>query len=56
LKLQKRFNRKVGNVEYTKYVVTLPKDQVEELHWHSGEELESVVEQNKLVIRPHKVK
>jgi bifunctional DNA-binding transcriptional regulator/antitoxin component of YhaV-PrlF toxin-antitoxin module len=56
LKLQKRFNRKVGDVEYSKFIVTLPKEQIEELHWHEGEELESVVERNKLVIKPHKVK
>jgi len=56
LKLQKRFNRKVGNTEYFKYIVTLPKEQIEELHWDAEEQLESVVERNKLVIKPHKVK
>jgi len=56
LKLQKRFNRKVGDVEYSKFVVILPKAQIEALHWHAGEELESIVERNKLVIKLNKVK
>ena len=40
VKLQKRFNRKVGNKEYSKWVVVLPNDKVQELGWREGVELD----------------
>jgi antitoxin component of MazEF toxin-antitoxin module len=41
VKLQRRFNRKVGNKEYSKWIVVLPEACVAELGWKEGTELES---------------
>ena len=40
MKLQKRFNRKVGEKEYSKWVIILPQEKVEELGWKEGTELD----------------
>jgi len=39
VKLQKRFNRRIGNKEYSKWVVVLPNNLVTELDWKEGMEL-----------------
>jgi antitoxin component of MazEF toxin-antitoxin module len=54
VKLQKRFNREVDGVEYSKWVLTIPPEQIKELHWHAGQELDTTVKDNELVIKPHK--
>jgi hypothetical protein len=41
VKLQKRFNRRVGDKEYSKWVVVLPSDEVTRLGWKEGVELEA---------------
>jgi hypothetical protein len=41
VKLQKRFNRRVGDKEYSKWVVVLPGDEVSRLGWKEGVELEA---------------
>jgi hypothetical protein len=41
VKLQKRFNRRVGDKEYSKWVVVLPSDDVNRLGWKEGVELEA---------------
>lgn len=50
MRLQKRFNRKVAGKEYSKWVVTLPPDEVEKLDWKEGEELEAVTKDGRLII------
>jgi hypothetical protein len=40
LKLQKRLNRKVGNKEYSKWVVVLPENKISNLGWKEGVDLE----------------
>ncbi len=50
MRLQKHFARKVGNKEYSKYVVVIPPENVEKLGWEEGEELENKVHGDKLVI------
>jgi hypothetical protein len=40
LKLQKRFNRRVGDKEYFKWIVVLPDALVSELDWKEGIKLE----------------
>jgi len=42
----------VGETEYPKWVVIIPPAQVDQLGWEEGRELESIVEGNKLVIKP----
>lgn len=41
VKLQKRLNRRVGDKEYSKWVVVLPSDEVSRLGWKEGVELEA---------------
>ncbi len=52
MKLQKRFNRKVGDKEYSKWVVTLSPEDVNKLGWKSGQELESKVRDDSLTLLP----
>jgi hypothetical protein len=41
VKLQKRFNRRVGDKEYSKWVVVLPDNEVSRLGWKEGVDLEA---------------
>jgi hypothetical protein len=41
VKLQKRFNRRVGDKEYSKWVVVLPDNEVTRLGWREGIELDA---------------
>lgn len=52
VKLQKRFNRKVGNKEYSKWVVVLPNDKVQELGWKEGAELDIDTKKGAITLRP----
>ncbi len=56
MKLQKRFNRKVGSKEYSKWVIIIPPEDVEKLRWKDGEELSGEILRDGLVIRAHKSK
>jgi antitoxin component of MazEF toxin-antitoxin module len=52
MRLQKHFSRKVGNKEYSKYVVVIPNGHIEQLEWKEGQELESEVKGKKLLLSP----
>ena len=52
VKLQNRFNRKVGNKEYSKWVVVLPNDKVQELGWKEGAELDIDTKKGAITLRP----
>jgi hypothetical protein len=52
VKLQKRLNRKVGNKEYSKWVVVLPHDKVQELGWEEGTELDMDTKKGAITLRP----
>lgn len=56
LKLQKRFNRRVGDKEYSKWIIILPDVLVVELDWKEGIQLESNINsKNKsLILKPVK--
>jgi bifunctional DNA-binding transcriptional regulator/antitoxin component of YhaV-PrlF toxin-antitoxin module len=54
MKLQKQLSRKVDEVEYPKYVVTIPPKQVQEVGWKEGIELEAVVKDGKIILQPKK--
>ena len=41
VKLQKTFNRRVGDKEYSKWVVVLPDNEVTRLGWREGIELDA---------------
>lgn len=50
MKLQKQLSRKVQGKEYPKWVITIPPRKIQALGWKSGEELEAVVKNSKLVL------
>jgi len=52
VKLQKRFNRKVGDKEYSKWVVVLPNDKVQELGWKEGVELDIDTKKGAIMLIP----
>lgn len=54
VKLQRRFNRKVNEKEYSKWIVTLPPEDVAAVGWKEGAELEIDVKNDELVIRRRK--
>jgi len=49
-KLQKQLSRRVGDKRYTKWVITIPREQVKRLGWASGDEIEAIVKDDKLVL------
>lgn len=51
MKLQKQLSRKVGNVEYAKWVLVIPPNIIEELKWKERQELEVEIKENKLVVK-----
>lgn len=52
MKLQKQLSRRIENKEYPKYVVTIPPKQIQEVNWDEGIELEAVVKNGKIILRP----
>jgi antitoxin component of MazEF toxin-antitoxin module len=54
MKLQKQLSRKIGNTEYAKFVTVIPPQIIKDLGWEDGQELETEVKDNKLVIRKKK--
>lgn len=52
MKLQKQLSRRVKGKDYPKYVVTIPPQKVEEVGWKEGTELEAIVRDGKIVLRP----
>ena len=55
MKLQKRFNRKVGDKEYSKWVVVLPNDKIQELGWSEGAELDIDAKKGVITLKPRDV-
>lgn len=51
MKLQKQLSRKVGDVEYAKWVLVISPNIIEELKWKKGQELEAEIKENKLVVK-----
>ena len=52
MKLQNKINRIVNGVEYRRWYVYLPKEEVDELNWKEGVELDTKISGNKLVLKP----
>lgn len=50
MKLQKQVSRRIEEMEYAKYVVVIPRDSIDQLGWKEGQELDSQVQGEKLVI------
>ena len=54
MKLQQRLNRRVGDKEYVKWYVDIPSDVIEQAGWKEGSDLEVVVKDGKVMLRPKK--
>ena len=52
MKLQKRFAYQYKKKKYYKHLITIPDITLRELGWKSGSNLEQVIENGKLVIKP----
>jgi hypothetical protein len=50
MKLQKHKTWKYKGTEYAKNTIVIPNKQIEELGWNEGDELESIIRGEKLVI------
>jgi len=49
--LQRQLSRKVGDVEYFKWIVTIPPMIIDEIGWKEGESLDMEVVDGKVVIK-----
>lgn len=50
MKLQSQVSRKVGDTEYTKFWVVLPQKVIRKLGWKTGQELDTEIKGDKLVV------
>lgn len=51
MRLQRQMSRKYKDIEYSKWVITVPPRQIEELGWAEGEFLESNVVDKELIVK-----
>ena len=51
MKLQKQLSRKVGDIEYAKWVLVIPPNMVEELKWKEGQELKTEIKEGNLIVK-----
>jgi len=51
VRLQKQLSRKVGNIEYPKWVIIVPPKQIDALGWKEGEYLESKINGQELIVK-----
>ena len=49
-KLQKQVSRKVGDKEYSKYVIVIPEEEVKKAKFKEGDELEFNAGKNKIIL------
>jgi bifunctional DNA-binding transcriptional regulator/antitoxin component of YhaV-PrlF toxin-antitoxin module len=50
MRLIKQHGRTYGDKDYYKFIVVIPNKDIEKLGWKGGEELETEIKGNKLVI------
>ncbi len=48
--LQKQLSKRIGDKEYSKYVIVVPSKLIEKLGWKGNEELEAEIKKGKLII------
>lgn len=51
MKLQKQLSRKVGDIEYAKWVIVMPPKIIEKLGWKRGQKLKLEIKDGKIIIR-----
>lgn len=54
MKLQKHISRKIGNKEYLKYVIVIPKEDIDKLGWKDKQELQLTIKGPNAIIKPKK--
>lgn len=52
MKLQKHLSRKIGNAVYSKWIITIPPKKVKEVGWKEGQELEAIIKNGIIVLKP----
>lgn len=52
MRLQRHKTRKTADKEYSKYVIVIPNEHINELGWEEGQELEPQVQGKRLIIYP----
>lgn len=52
MKLQKQLSRRVEGVEYPKYVLVIPPEEIKKLDWKAGTELKAIAKGGKLIVSP----
>lgn len=55
MRLQKQLSKRVGNIEYPKYVVNITPDKIKEVGWKAGQELEIIVKGKEIILKPKKI-
>ncbi len=48
--LQKQLSKRIGDKDYSKYVIVIPSKLIEKLGWKGNEELEAEIKDKKLII------
>ncbi len=51
MKLQRQLSKKIGDIEYDKWVVIIPPEKIKELGWKAGTELDVFIKDGKLVLK-----
>lgn len=50
MQLQRQLSRKVEGIDYPKYVIVIPPEEIEQLGWKAGEKLKAKAKGKKLII------
>lgn len=50
-RLQKQVSRKIGNKEYSKYVVVIPEEEIKKAKFKEGDELKIETKEGKIIIK-----
>lgn len=56
MKLQKQMNRIVDGKEYSKWIVQIPPEQIEEAGWSVGDEIDAIVKHHEIILKLQKKK
>jgi len=51
MKLQSQISRKYKETEYKKFWIILPSKMIEKIGWETGQDLDTKIEKNKLIIK-----
>lgn len=51
VRLQKQSSRKIGDKEYTKFVIVIPSEKVKEAGFSEGQELKIETKEGKIILR-----